>query len=167
MFWSGPARPSRTSVRMNRDQLIGRVDGAWREFGLAFQDLSADVLLEPGVIGHWSVKDLMGHVATWEEESLEALGLIMRGEPTPRYLRYGGINSFNAKRWEEHRDSDLEDTRHRFLTTHARLLGFLRGVPAELFASETRFRRRLRLDTYRHVPEHTSHVLAWRAARGL
>jgi hypothetical protein len=38
-------------------------------------------------------------------------------------------------------------------------------VPEEQFARETRFRRRLRLDTYRHYLEHARAIREWRAER--
>ena len=152
---------------MNREQLIARVDEAWQEFALACQELPPDTLLEPGVVGEWSVKDLMGHVATWEEESLEALSLIAEGKRTPRYSRYGGIDAFNDVRWQHFRTLAFEDVRSWFADSHARLLDYLAGVPERLYAREGRFRRRLRQDTYGHYSEHTRQVAAWRRARGL
>ncbi len=47
------------------------------------------------------------------------------------------------------------------------LLAFLDQVEEHLFTTETRFRRRLRWDTYGHYPEHTRQVLDWREVRGL
>lgn len=152
---------------MNRTQLLSRVDEAWQEFALACRGLPRETLLEPGVVGPWSVKDLMGHVATWEEESLAALSLIAEGRRTPRYSRYGGIDAFNNLRWQHFRTLALEDVQSWFEETHARLLDYLAGVPERLFAREGRYRRRLRLDTYGHFPEHTRQVVAWRRARSL
>ncbi len=52
-------------------------------------------------------------------------------------------------------------------SSHRRLLGFLADVPEGWYATETRFRHRLRLDTWGHYPEHTEAILAWRKAKGL
>ncbi len=152
---------------MNRDQLLKLVGGPWHDFVRAFQGLSDEAIVEPGVVGDWSVKDLLGHIATWEEESLAALALIMDGKRTPRYARFGGIDAFNDIRWREHRDQPVEEVRRRFLEAHTGLIALLKKASERFFEEETRFRRRLRLDTYSHVPEHTEHVLSWREARGL
>ena len=48
---------------------------------------------------------------------------------------------------------------------HARLIAYVREAPAELLATETRFRRRLRLDTYGHYPKHAAAIRAWREKR--
>ena len=45
---------------------------------------------------------------------------------------------------------------------HARLLDFIRSQPEGTFGGRTRARRRLRLDTYGHYPEHTAAIRAWR-----
>jgi hypothetical protein len=46
--------------------------------------------------------------------------------------------------------------------THRQLIDYLQGVPEEQFTRETRFRRRLRLDTYSHYPLHAAMIRAWR-----
>ena len=148
---------------MNREQLIERVDGRWRSFVQAARGLPADVLSAPGAVGDWSAKDLMGHLAVWEEESVTALRLIAEGRRPPRYARFGGIDAFNDLKWLEFRDLPLAEIQRWSQESHRRLLDYLAGVPEELFATETRFRHRLRLDTYGHYPEHTGHILAWRA----
>ena len=152
---------------MDREQLRRRVDSRWQEFSAASKGLSAKTLELPGAAGDWSVHDLKSHVATWEQESLSALRLIERGKRLPRYARFGGIDAFNLMKWEELRSMSPEEVETRFVRTHEELLTYLEGVPEQLYARETRFRRRLRLDSYDHLPEHTSQIIAWREAEGL
>ena len=49
--------------------------------------------------------------------------------------------------------------------THRQLVDYLESAPAEQLATETRFRRRIRLDTYSHYPIHTKAILEWRAGQ--
>ncbi len=116
----------------------------------------------PGVAGDWSVKDVLAHVATWEEEALKYLPLILSEGRPPRYASYGGIDAFNARMTEAKRRLSLADIQRRLEETHRELIAYLRRVPEEQFATETRFRHRLRLDTYSHYPLHTSMIRAWR-----
>jgi hypothetical protein len=152
---------------MDRDQLLARLDGAWQEFNQACQGLSEKALQEPGVMGDWSVKDLLSHIATWEEECLAALKLILEVKRPARYASSGGIDAFNHRQWLRYRDWPLGDVQRRFRETHHRLVAFVATVPSHHFTTETRFRRRLRLDTYSHFPEHWRQVAAWRQAKGL
>ena len=150
---------------MNRSQLLKRVDDAWQEFAAACEELPPQAVVAPGAVGEWSIKDLMGHVATWEEEALAALSLIAEGKRPPRYSTWGGIDAFNDMTWRRFRSRPVEEGRSWFTETHARLLDYLGRVPEGLFVRERRFRSRLRLDTYGHVPEHTRQVKVWRTVR--
>ena len=111
---------------------------------------------------NWSVKDILAHVTTWEEEALKYLPLILTGGKPPRYIRYGGIDAFNAQMAEQKRGLSLSGVQRQLNETHRRLLDYLQSVPEEHIARETRFRRRLRLDTYSHYPEHARAIREWR-----
>ena len=149
---------------MNREQLVDRIEQRWAAFNQACAGLNAASLQEPGVVERWSVKDLMLHVATWEEEALRALPIIMDGRRPPRY---GGVDGFNARQSEAYAGHTLEQARESMQSSHRRLLSFLDTVPESWFRTETRFRHRLRLDTWGHYAEHTKAILTWRESKGL
>lgn len=154
----------RSTETMHRAGLLQRIERPWRDLLDACSGLPAAAMLEPGASGDWSVKDVLAHVSTWEEESLRALPLIMQGRRPPRY---GGIDRFNAEQSAAKAGLALEQVMADLQITHARLLDFLRGVPDSWYAGETRFRHRLRLDTYGHYRLHTAALRQWREARGL
>jgi hypothetical protein len=149
---------------LNREQLLARIDARWRELNEAFAGLPDADLVENGVVEGWCAKDVIAHVATWEGEALKALPLIMQSKRPPRY---GGVDNFNARQYAANARLSLPEAREALASTHQRLLDFLVGVPESWFATETRFRHRLRLDTWGHYPEHTQAILAWRRAKGL
>ena len=151
---------------MNRQQLLNRLDIAWVAFQASYAGLSSSRLTEPGVVGDWSVKDIIAHVTWWEEEALRHLPLIMAGGRPPRYsVTYGGIDAFNAMMAERKRDVPLSDVLTQQHDTHQRLIDFVESVPEEHFTRDTRFRRRLRLDTSSHYPIHTKAIREWRQQR--
>jgi len=149
---------------VNRDQLIARIDKPWRAFNDACAGLPEAAMLDPGVVEGWSVKDMIAHVATWDNEALKALPLIMQSKRPPRY---GGVDNFNASQYDANARLSLTQAREALAATHERLLALIDSVPESWFEGETRFRHRLRLDTWAHYPEHTLAVLAWRKSRGL
>jgi hypothetical protein len=81
-------------------------------------------------------------------------------------VKYGGIDAFNAKMTEETRGLSLSEVLRQLDDTHGRLIDFVQHTPAEQFADSTRFRRRLRLDTYHHYPQHADAIRAWRGSQG-
>jgi Protein of unknown function (DUF1706) len=148
---------------MNRQQLLKKLDKAWMEFKESYAGLSDARLTEPGVVGDWSVKDILAHVTWWEEEALKYLPLIIKDSKPPRYsAQYGGIDAFNALMTERRQDLSLASVLQQQEDTHRRLVDYLQSVPEEQFTRETRFRHRLRLDTYSHYPEHAKAIREWR-----
>ena len=147
---------------MRREQLLHRIETAWTALLDSVDGLSAARLEEPGVLGDWSVKDVLAHVTTWEEETLKYLPVIASGNRTPRYASQGGIDAFNARVSEEKRSLSLAQVRRQLNETHRRLIAFIEKTPDDQFATETRFRRRLRYDTYGHYPEHVEAIREWR-----
>jgi hypothetical protein len=150
---------------MNRPQLLKKLDLAWAEVKESYAGLSDSQATEPGVAGDWSVKDILAHLTTWEEEALQYMPLITKGRRPPRYITYGGIDAFNAQTTEQKRDLSLPEVLRQLDETHDRLIDYLQSVPEEQFTRESRFRRRLRLDTYSHYPLHARMIREWREGR--
>ena len=146
---------------MDRKQLLARVDGRWRDFKSAWERLDDASLAEPALDG-WSVKDVIGHLATWEDETLKALPLLLAGKRPPLYR---GIDRFNAVQIDAKRQQSLKDVIEQADVAHSRLLRYIETAPESAFATETRFRHRLRLDTYSHYPEHTEAIRRWRESQ--
>ena len=141
----------------------GDAAAARRAFKESYAGLSEAQLMQPGVSGVWSVRDTIAHVTTWEQEALAHLPLIIAGGTPPRYAAQGGIDAFNARATQDGRRRSLAEVLRRRDQTHARLVEFIRSQPAGTFGGRTRARRRLRLDTYGHYPEHTAAIRAWRS----
>jgi hypothetical protein len=77
-------------------------------------------------------------------------------------VQYGGIDAFNALMTEKRRPLSLAEVLRQQDEIHQRLLDYVRAAPEELFSRETRFRRRLRLDTFGHYPIHAKAIREWR-----
>lgn len=151
---------------INRSQLLKRLDKEWEALKASYAGLSDLELLEPGVTGAWSVRDIIAHVTWWEKEALTHLPLILAGGKPPRYsVTYGGIDAFNAQMTEQKRGLSLSEVLWQREDTHCRLIDFVQSAPEDQFIRETRFRRRLRLDTYSHYPEHAEAIWKWREQR--
>ena len=70
---------------MDRGQLLRRLENAWLDFQESYAGLSDSEMLRPGVTGECSVRDILAHVTTWEQEALTHLPTILEGGKPPRY----------------------------------------------------------------------------------
>jgi hypothetical protein len=151
---------------MSRTRLLKRLDAAWRDLLASYAGLSAAEMTGPAVTGTWSVKDIVAHVTVWEEEALAHLPVVLAGKRPPRYaVTHGGINAFNALMTQRNHGLPLQEVLRRRDEIHRRLLAFIELVPEAECGSGTRFRRRLRMDTYGHYAVHTRAIRAWRERR--
>lgn len=151
---------------MNRQQLLNRLDTAWLPFKASYAGLSDAELLEPGVTGVWSIRDIIAHVTTWEEEALNHLPAVLENRTPPRYsATYGGIDAFNALMTIRKEGLSLSEVFRQQEEVHRRLIDMIERTPEDQIKRETRFRRRLRLDTYGHYPKHTRAIRRWRELR--
>ncbi|MGH9174322.1 MAG: DinB family protein [Vicinamibacterales bacterium] len=148
---------------VNRQQLLQRLDAAWTAFTDAYAGLPDARMTEPGVTGGWSIKDILAHITIWEEEALKHLPHVIAGDTPPRYsVTYGGIDAFNDLMVERRRALPLSDVLRQLDETHQRLIAYVETMPDDQITTDTRARRRLRLDTYSHYPIHTRAIREWR-----
>lgn len=153
------------NVPSSAQRVLRRLDQAWAAFRQSYAGLSDAELSEPRAVGEWSVKDIVAHVTTWEAEALQYLPLIAEGGRPPRYSRYGGIDAFNAQTTERKRGLSIQEVLRDLDDTHRRLVDLVQRAPTALLEGSTRFRRRLRLDTYGHYPQHARAIRRWREQR--
>jgi len=149
-----------------RRRLLKRLDEAWCEFKDSYAGLADSELVQPGVTGAWSVRDIIAHVTTWEEEALKHLPVVLMAKRPPRYsVTYGGIDAFNAQTTEQKKALSLLEVFRHQEDVHQRLIELIEGVPEDQSGGDTRFRRRLRLDTYGYYPKHAKAIKKWRERR--
>jgi hypothetical protein len=146
-----------------KERLLAKLEAAWGDFVASYGGLPPNELQSPGVAGSWSVRDIIAHVTSWEEEALAHLPGVLRGVRPPRYsVTYGGIDAFNARTMEARRALSFDDVLRQQREVHDRLVAFVRAAPAEACRGDTKFRKRLRLDTYGHYPKHAAAIRRWR-----
>jgi Protein of unknown function (DUF1706) len=112
-------------------------DGALR-IRLLLDPIPDEALAGPGTVagGQWSVKDLVGHLATWEALALRTLQEWRAGE-TPWVEQpegvfsapaTGKVDAFNARSIEEHRAHSMWTVRRWADRTHADLVAAIRDL---------------------------------------
>ena len=155
-----PADPGRA------ERLLATLERRWSELLASYDGLPDEALSEPGGVGEWSVNNVIAHISIWEMEAVKHLPVIAAGNRPPRYsVTYGGIDAFNDQMMARMLDLSLAETLDQRDETHRRLMDYLRSQPTELLATNERFRRRLRLDTYGHYAIHTAQIGSWRGGR--
>ncbi len=153
---------------MNNQKLLDQIEATWTALQASYAGLTPEQMEQPGAAGEWSVKDILSHVTTWEQESLDALPMMARKERVPSYEKvYGSIDAFNGLMWERKRGLTLDEVLRQLDETHRRLVEYVGAAPEEQFASRARCRTRLGWDSYKHYPHHEQTIREWRTRTGI
>lgn len=163
---------------MDREQFLQVVTAAWHELDAAIAGLDEAALSEPGVVGQWAVKDLLGHVTSWEQQALAEIEQWQRDERITA-ITSEGVDSFNAAEAERRRGWTIAAIRAEHAATRERLRVAASSLPAIAWTSVVQAGGKQRTlgelvagtlggdGPGDHAAEHARQIRAWRAARGL
>lgn len=163
---------------MTQRDLIATVEESWRRLDTAVEGLDETAMNEPGVVGQWSIKDVLGHVTAWDELAVQYLERWRGGEPAPE-RDWDSADEFNAHEAARKQDWPLVQVLDEAASTRGKLRTLLAGInDDEWVAPVTLFGRERPLGEWiggalsgaegpgTHAAEHAEEIQAWRAARG-
>jgi len=150
IFTHKPRRPKPTT----RAEFLALEQQAWKELTATWRSLPDGALVRPGACGsEWSVKDVMNHIAAWQEATLEALPVLLKGDKLP--AGQYSIQRFNARHYAADQDRSLTASRRRLNRSRRKLLAFLVSVPeTQLLDLKSRVGVWVKYATCGHYDEH-------------
>ncbi len=164
---------------MTRDQVIESIKREHENFLAAMDGIPAGTLVSERVCDEWTIKDLLGHIAMWMNV---ANGFIADYKATgvPKSLGLkddASVAAYNARGWEERRESPLAQARDEFDAAYRELIAQVETLgdvdlnaplpvplPAPWGGGDT-LESLIAINSYTHEPEHTAQVKKWRSAK--
>ena len=126
----------------SKAQILKRLETERRRLEQNMAGLSPDVMLQPGVVGQWSVKDVLAHLADWEARMPVWMEAARRGSPveTPEPgLTWKQLAIVNRRIYEAHRDQPLEEVLDYFRSTHRRFMDLVEAMPEDEMLAPGRY----------------------------
>lgn len=119
-----------------RQMLAGQLRDARERLVNSYAGLTDEEMLEPGVAGDWSVRDVLAHVAAWDRAQTAAYRMMLRGErPALLDLDEEGNEVFNHEHHERLKELSLQEVITELFAAREEMVEVLRGVDnAALFA---------------------------------
>ena len=105
---------------MDKTTLLNTIQTEYAHLEALIAPLSEAQLSTPGSEGQWSIKDVMAHIAVWEQICARWLEEFLRGE-TPQPSERLDIDS-NDRIYRENRDRSLAEVRQLMHSTHEQFL---------------------------------------------
>jgi hypothetical protein len=135
-------RKTHAGTTLNKQEILNRIRTERRRLEQNLERLSDEQMLAPGVVGDWSVKDLLAHLADWEQRFLGWYEAGLRGEvpetPAPG-LRWSELDVLNQQIYERHRDRSLSDVRNEFHASYQQITETVRQMPEEAMFEPRRY----------------------------
>ena len=151
-------------MAVGRDQVLTEIKTQWNYLAEIIARVPDHRMEGAVVVGTWSVKDLLGHISTWESETMENIARFL--DPKIGAMRtYPDTDGFNEQEAEAKRAFPLADVTRDLEETHARLMEFLYSLQESALHQEA-VSRRIKLDTYDHYKEHAETLRSWLESAG-
>lgn len=92
-----------------KEELLDHLDNIRERLLVALEFLPDEALLEPGIVGEWSVADLLSVLTAWDAEVVTGLMRLKQGKSPERLLAaLAEPDAYNAARFAENRERDLD-----------------------------------------------------------
>lgn len=167
-------------ARTNKDLFLARLLRERDKFELLINRIGFTRRLTiPGVLGKWSVKDLLAHVLVYEQYMADRMEEILQAEPyvpsrtqndLDAFLDRYGYPDFGSSllddeapmEWvvEKYKTVSLEDIVTQELNAFASIVALLEGMSEETIGKHNLYER-IATNTYKHYREHSRDIRSW------
>jgi Mycothiol maleylpyruvate isomerase N-terminal domain len=147
------------------EELLEALDTARADFVDALGDIDAALVTAPGVMGDWSVRDLVIHVAWWCAHASDALDLVGAGRGSEFAYSTRETDAMNARILGEARRASPSDALGReeaaFTAFRTRVAALETAQLSLRLGNGDTVEEVIRYDGPDHYAEHTAHLRAW------
>ena len=123
----------------NKQDLLAAIEKERGALETFLETLTPKQMTEPGIVGEWSVKDVLAHLTEWEQMCLGWHKAGLRGEipplPAPGF-KWNQTPQLNQQIYEKYRERPLNETLTQFRASHREIFKVIQGLSNEaLFTS--------------------------------
>jgi hypothetical protein len=152
---------------VNKMALLRRLDREYTRFCTAITSLTAADMERPGVVGEWSLKDVIAHFIAHEQFALHELSHALRGEIFATVE--GDLAAINARAVAERRHQSPAEVLQDWNASHQAVIAAVEGLSEADFEPDSPLVAQLgdTIDgalgnnSYDHYREHLPAVEAW------
>jgi len=156
----------------SKRELLDDLAAGRTELLSAIEGLSEEQMICPGVVGEWSVRDTLAHIAAWDKETRTAIhAFVTQEDPVFDYKISGqrGFARWNAREVEKRRDLSVAQILAEMEEARQELVELVQGLTEEQLSRRavppwrypTTARRNLEIQA-QHDREHAEQIIAWR-----
>ena len=156
-----------------REQLVHTLESAQKDFQDLLDGMETEKLNEIGVVEGWSVKDVLAHIAAWEERVAVWAAALRQGTRPERPFWPPNLSEEeeNQAIYEKYKGLTLQEALERWQTVHRSVLQAIAEMSDEdLFErkvewlGDVAYAEAISGNTFEHYRHHEQDIRAWLAA---
>ena len=93
---------------MTKDELIQDLENGWAELQAALDGLTEEQMHQPGVVGEWTVKDVLAHITAWQTRLITAMFKAEKGFTPDTTEGCPSVDQLNEKFYREMKDRHFD-----------------------------------------------------------
>ncbi len=157
---------------MTKDELVDKIETEWNNLQAALDGLTEEQMHQPGVVGEWSVKDILAHITAWQTRLITTLFKAEKGF-TPETTETGPtVDQLNEQLYREMKDRAFDQVWDDLDSSYYQLLIRLEGWKEKDLFDPRKFQWMkgqpfadyIAGDSYEHYAEHAAQIREWRKA---
>lgn len=161
---------------MPKSEVIANLRAARTTLQHAIDGLPNDIMLRPGAVGIWSIKDVLGHLIAWEAELVTALTrLEQHKQRPPRIVDIEDIDEWNAEQYSQNASRVLESILEDFEGVHKHLIQAIEALDDQTLDDNRHFpwmegeplSYLIAENAIWHEEEHANEIQRWREDEGI
>lgn len=155
---------------MNKVFILSKLETGRNDILALLELFSQEQMEIPGVIGDWSLKDLLVHLTRWEAELVKLLWQAKREiQPSTIHFSQESTDAINERWFEESKTRDLDKVWQDFDTVREQTIRRVKEFSDTELVNPGYFKwsqgkplwEWIAADSYDHEAEHRENILAW------
>ena len=148
----------------SKDMLLSNIQIQRRRLENNLATLKDVDMIQPSIIGSWSVKDILAHLIAWEQLFLDWYQAGIQGRtPTkaPVGMSRKAIDALNQEIYESNCRRSLDDVISCFHTSYQQVLATIEAIPEDDMFAHGRFAWTGKLTLADYIAGNTCNHYAW------
>ncbi len=157
---------------MDKNQLVNTLHVERAAWEALLKQVGDDRMTIVGVVGDWSIKDIVAHITAWEQRPVEWLAAARRGDkptPAPWSPHLTEDDEVNAWIFDANRKRPLADVLTESRHVHEKLMQGLESISEDELNDTARFSwlkgnsigDSIPGNSYEHYQHHSQDIQAW------
>lgn len=155
---------------MTKDELIQKIEMEWDNLQAALDGLTEEQMHQPGVVGAWSIKDILAHITAWQTRLVTALFKAEKGFAPDTTEGGKAVDQLNDQFYREMKDRSFDQVWDDLDLSYHQVLSRLEGWKEKDLFDPKRFKWMkgeafavyIAGDSYEHYAEHAVQIRDWR-----